>query len=381
MTKIKITHVLSRFDVGGLENGVVNLCNGHDLERFEPSILCVKGTGLMAGRLKKHIPVHCLNAPEGKDFFRFLRLAAHFRRHKPDIVHTHGWGATSLDGIIGARLAGVRTVINGEHGTFCNKPYQVYIQRFLSTLCNATLSVSHAHKEKVVQVLGINPKRIKVIHNGVDTGKFSGTHDVAPLKAELRDTFAANLSAATFYIGCVGSLKTVKNQHLLIKAASHLKLSNPNIPAAFLFAGIGPDLQMLKELAVKLDVAERVFFLGERQNIPEFLSLIDLLVLPSQTGKEGLPNVVLEAMSSGKPIISTRSVGTAEVMAEGETGRFLQAEAPADLASILLAFINNPSQTKAMGAAARNHIINNFSIQKMVQNYENLYLNSCSKMV
>jgi sugar transferase (PEP-CTERM/EpsH1 system associated) len=373
MKKLKVTHVLSRFDVGGLENGIVNLCNGHDRERFEPSILCVKGIGLMAQRLKKDVPIYCLNAPEGKDFFRFLRLKNYFNQNKPDIVHTHGWGATCMDGIIGARLAGIRAVINGEHGTFSDKPYQIYIQRFLSTLCDTTLSVSGAHRHKVIEVLGINPKRIQVIHNGVDTDKFCGAHNTSSLRQELNNKFGAHVSGDTFFVGCVGSLKPVKNQQLLINAALHLKQSHNTRPVAFLLAGNGPDTQMLKELTKKLNVDDIVFFLGERPDIPEFLSLIDLLVLPSKTGKEGLPNVILEAMSSGKPVISTQSVGAAEVMAEGETGRFLSGEDPVELSLILQSFINNPTRAQSMGASARQHIINNFSISKMVSNYEDLY--------
>lgn len=371
--KIKICHVLSRFEVGGLENGVANLCNGHDRTRFEPFLCCVKGAGKMTERLKSDVRVDVLGAREGKDLFRFLRLAAYFRRTKPDIVHTHGWAQCSFDGIIGARLAGVPVVINGEHGVFQTKPHQILLQRFLSVLCTTTLSVSHAHKDKVVETLGISLKRIQVIHNGVDTEKFSGTCDTADLISHINRTNPGDIDETTFVIGCIGSVKPIKNQQLLVRAAAELSKRESGRKYCVLFVGQGPDIPMLQTLSQELGIAPHVIFLGERTDIPVLLSLMDALVLPSKTGKEGLPNVVLEALSSGVPVISTQSTGTHEVMIENETGWFLSAEDPVELSGRIGELMRDQAKCAEMGATARRHILENFSMHSMVGNYEEMY--------
>lgn len=372
---IKVCHVLTRLDVGGLENGIVNLCNGHDRLRFEPSICCVKEGGLMAERLKPDVRVDILHSPEGKAPLRFLRLAKYFRATRPHIVHTHGWGQSSFDGILGAWLARVPVIINGEHGTFETKRHQVQLQRFLAMLCDSTLSVSYAHKKKVVETLSINPDRISVIHNGVDTDIFTGAYDTSSLVKELRSDFAACIDGNTFVIGCVGSIKPIKNQQLLLHAVAELKKIEPHGNFITLFIGQGPDLPMLRKLSDELGITREVVFLGQRKDIPELLSLIDVLVLPSQTGKEGLPNVVLEAFSSSMPVISTQSVGTHEVMVENETGWLLTSEDPIELCKRLKELMVDPNKTMTMGAKSQQHVQLKYSLQTMVEKYQHFYEN------
>lgn len=368
-----VCHVLSRFETGGLENGIVNLCNGHDRARFRPFICCVKAGGSMAARLNPDVRLDILGSPEGKAPFRFLKLARYFRATRPDIVHTHGWGQSAFDGVVGARLAGVPVVINGEHGTFSTKMHQIPLQRFIALLCNKTLSVSHAHKQKVVDVLGISPRRIGVIHNGVDTSRFTGSYDIHEIIRNINAEYSSQIDESMFVIGCVGSIKHIKNQQLLINAAAILHKRKSGKKYTVLFVGQGPDMQKLKLLCASLNITDNVLFLGERTDVPELLSIMHVLVLPSQTGKEGLPNVVLEAFSSGVPVISTQSTGTHEVMVDGQTGWFLSSEDPVELANRLCAMMDDPAARVAMSRKAREHVEKHFTIEKMVCSYEELY--------
>ena len=353
---MRICHVLARLDVGGLENGVVNLCNGIDRTRFVPFICCLRAGGPMAQRLAPDVAVHVLSFPGGAYPFRFLRLARYFRRTRPDVVHTHSWGQGSFDGILAARVAGVPTIVNGEHGTFFTRRHQVHLQRFLSRRCSTTLSVSHAHEQQVVEVLGISPERIRVIHNGVDTARFSGAYDTRALVAELRRTSGVPVGQGAFVIGCVGRLAKVKNQQLLVRAAAWLQRNGAPDAFVVVVVGSGPDLQALRQLAADLGVERRVEFAGERRDVPELLSLMNVLVLPSETGMEGLPNAVLEAMASGVPVVSTPSVGVSEVITDGRTGCVLLSDDPAELGAALRRFVERPADARAMGAAARAHV-------------------------
>lgn len=370
---IRICHVLARLDVGGLENGVVNLCNGHDRSRFSPIVCCVKGGGEMADRLRPDVQVDILNFSEGRHPLRFLSLARYFRRARPHIVHTHGWSQSSFDGVLGARIAGVPVVINGEHGAFQTQWRQIVLQRFIARSCDRILSVSAALKSKVVEKIGVDPRDIEVIHNGVDTGLFSGTHDTAALIREIRDACQVHIDEETTVIGCIGSLQKRKNQKLLLEAAGEYVNKFPGKNILVLIVGQGPDERMLKERARQLHIDEHVAFLGQRADIPAILSLLDLLVLPSRMGSEGLPNVILEALSSGVPVVATRSVGTQEIITDQETGYLLDSEDPAELAATLDAALEDGARLKALSERARKHIHAHFSLAHMIGNYEALY--------
>ncbi len=129
MDKIKLVHFLSRFDIGGMENGITNICNRINRDRFEPVVCCLKGAGSMVSRLKPDVKVINLSYPDGKAPFRPFKLSRYFKKERPAIVHTHGWGGCSLDGILGARISGVPGIINGEHGSIFLKPYQLFLQK------------------------------------------------------------------------------------------------------------------------------------------------------------------------------------------------------------------------------------------------------------
>src|SRR3989339_883450 len=336
--KYKVCHVLSKFDVGGMENGVVNICNDLNRSLFVPSILCVKDTGPMISRIKPDIKVHNMGYSEGRYLSRFLFVAKYFMKEKPDVVHTHGWGACSFDGIMGAKLAGVPVVVNGEHGATFNRPYQIFIQRMLSYLCDATLSVSE------------------------------------PLKKELREKNRISFSDTTMFISSIGSLKPLKNQIFLLKAVKRLYEKYADAEVDVVFVGEGRDREMLERYSAEAGIKEYVAFLGRRDDIPAILSFADALVLTSIPDKEGMSNVILEAMSSGVPVISTPSIGTSELIADGKNGYIVDYNDTDDLCDRIYAMFKDKSARNEMSREARSLIKRKYSLDKMVWTYEKMYL-------
>lgn len=377
MTKrVKVVHVVPSLDTGGMENGIVNLCNGHDRDIFDVSICCLKSKGSMASRLRSDVEIISLNMPEGKGMSGCLKVLSFFRKKAPQVVHTHGFAGGSLYGILGARLAGVPVVVNGEHGAFYLKAHQVFIQRILERFCTLNLSVSESLKEKVVANLKISPERIRVILNGVDTRLFSGSHDVTPLKEELEKTHNLRINDNDFIIGCVGSLKPAKNQKMLIDAVKTIrtmKHGKNEKRCIVLFIGNGPDLGFLKQHSVEAGLSDSVAFLGERQDMPRWLSLMDVLTSTSISLHEGLSNVILEAMSSGLPVISTKSVGSQEIISQGENGFLVEQNDARQLGERLALLMDDSSLLKEMGSNARDFICREFSLERMISNYEKTY--------
>lgn len=376
MNKIKIMHIMQSLEIGGLENGVVNLVNNMNKELFELSICCIHEEGAFKKRIKNNVKIICLHEGEGFKWLLPFKLAKLFKEEKPDIVHTHGWGQGSLYGIIGARLAMVPVVINGEHGSFFLKPQQIYVQRILSSLCNTTLSVSESLKKEIVKKLCINAFKIIPIPNGVDTTIFTGNYNSSGLKRKISKESGIIIEENNFIVGNIGSLKPQKNQIFLLKALKKINEDKQISNIKVLFIGNGPYKKRLEQYVVNNALNNQVIFLGERNDISKLLSIIDVLVLTSIPRCEGLSNVILEAMSSEVPVISTKSIGSIELIMDGLNGFLVEHEDVQNLVNKLKLLVYNPILLKKMGYNARQFVCEKYSIEKMISSYEKTYLDS-----
>jgi glycosyltransferase involved in cell wall biosynthesis len=376
---LKVMHVVSRFNTGGMENGIVNLCNNLDRRRFQPQICCLKGLGSMVKRLNNDVQVFNMEYSEGIDLLRPIKFANFLRVQKPDIVHAHAWGMGSFEAIIGARLAGVPVVINGEHGAFFTKKYQIFIQRILSLMCNVTLSVSESLKAEIVNKLGISMRRILVIRNGVDTEKFTGDYDTTDIKKELSMHKEFFLRKDDFLVLVIGSLKPDKNQMLILQALILLNSRGVGCDLKVIFVGKGPQEAELITFVIDHGLSAQVSFFGERMDINVILGLANLLVTSSVIGFEGLPNVVLESMSSGVPVVATPSVGIGEIIKSEENGWILKSCNCDELADMLQRLILNRELVEAVGSIAQTSVRKSFSLSCMVAGYEKLYCDCINK--
>ena len=371
--KIRLIHIVPSLDTGGMENGVINLCNNHDRNRFVLTVCCLRSFGKMSNRLKSDVSIELINQPEGKAPLSPLRLATYYRKKAPDIVHTHGFAAGSYAGILGAKLAGVPVIINGEHGSFHLKRHQVFLQRVLSRLTDVNLSVSESLKEKTVRNLKISPEKITVIRNGVDTAIFSGNYPKDPLQKDIARKHGIIIDDSSFVLGNVGSLKSEKNQTMILKALRRLNEKKPDNreKVRLILVGDGPDRAALESQISKNDLEKQVAFLGIRDDIPQVISIMDVMILSSI--HEGLSNVLLEAMSSGVPVITTNSTGSSEVVSEGKTGFIVEA-GDVDTLSERIEILQNDSALKnKMSFNAKDLARAKFSIKNMVDNYETIY--------
>jgi glycosyltransferase involved in cell wall biosynthesis len=136
-------------------------------------------------------------------------------------------------------------------------------------------------------------------------------------------------------------------------------------------AGDGPDRAALEDLARAFRLGGRVRFLGHRDDVPRLLAAADLLVLPSRY--EGLPNVVLEAMQFGKPVVATAAPGTTEVVVDGETGLLVPVGRPPALAQAIRTVIDDPELARRLGEAGRARIEATFRADQMVDRFAALY--------
>ncbi len=366
-----IVHVVHRFDIGGLENGVVNLINGLHAEPYRHAIVCLTDYTDFRSRLEKDIPIFPLHKREGNDPLLLFRLWSVLRKLRPTIVHTRN--LATLEAQLPAFLAGVRCRVHGEHGRDVHdldgtrRKYQV-LRRLFRPLVHRYVSVSQDLETYLEQYVGVPGDRISRIPNGVDTEAF---HANAVEPRHLKDD--EFLRADNIVIGTVGRMETVKDQATLARAFVELVKSAPALRSRLrlVMIGEGTQRQTVQKLLDDAESADISWLPGAREDVPELMRCLDVFVLPSLA--EGMSNTILEAMATGLPVIATRVGGNGELVVEGETGFLVPRGDPLAMATAIARYLDNPALISRHGLAARKRVEQHFSIDEMVCRYADLY--------
>ncbi|MBI1745193.1 MAG: glycosyltransferase [Acidobacteria bacterium] len=374
MEKVKIIHVLDHFGVGGLQNGVVNIINGLDAEVFDHSICAINRLGESQQRIQcASVKYYDMHKAPGHDPWMALRLARLIRRERPHIVHTRNWGA--MDGIFGAKLAGIPAVIHSEHGRDQSNMKtenwrRVILRRLMFRLSDTVFTVSEELRSFYHQLTGFPTARIKILENGVDLQCFRYDPEA---RAAVRA--AGGLNPGTFLIGTIGRLDPVKDPMTMLRAMDVLRMRGADVHLWII--GDGPLRGELESYTREKGLGAIVSFLGHRTDIPELLSGLDVFVSSSMS--EGMSNTILEAMAAGRPVVATGVGGNPQLIVEESSGLLF---APGDvprLVSHLDRLWQDPLGRAALGAAARRRAETEFSLTAMLDRYANLYLAMAQK--
>ena len=360
-SSIRVMHVVYRLQAGGMEFGVVKLVNGLRGSRIDSSICSTTPAGEVKALVHPDARIFELRRREGNDPRLVWELYRLFRRERPHIVHTHAWG-TLIEGLVAARLAGIRVVVHGEHGTLQLRPHQVRVQRWAFGRVNQVISVSRKLSDRIAATTGFPAARIRTIQNGVDLSRFQAMDRSAARQA-------IGLEPGAFVIGTAGRLVPVKDHANLIEALSWLR--QQGLAFVAVIAGDGPLRSDLVALTAARSLDDRVRFLGHRPDIGNVYAALDVFVLPSRS--EGMSNTILEAMASGTPIVATRVGGTPELVEDHRTGRLVPAEDPAALAGALMTLATDCGLRLRMGDAGRAKAEADFSLARMLRDYEGMY--------
>jgi sugar transferase (PEP-CTERM/EpsH1 system associated) len=213
----------------------------------------------------------------------------------------------------------------------------------------------------LVEDIGISGHKVMSICNGVDTERFSpGGRQAARA--------ALGIGPESIVIGTVGRLDPVKDHVGLLQAFSQLA-ADPR--ALLVIVGDGPTRATLAATAAGLGLGGRVRLLGERDDVPAVLTGFDIFVLSSIA--EGMSNAILEAMATGLPVVATRVGGNPELVADGSSGFLVEPGSPAALADALRRYLGDPGLLARHGRAARELAQAEFSLERMVGEYGQLY--------
>lgn len=364
MNKINVIHILQSLEIGGMENGVVNLLNGLSRESFTPLLCCLEKEGPLRVRLSNDIKLFNLNQKEGLHPLLPLRLAKIIQQENVQIVHTHNFG-TAIYGIIGGRLARVPVIIHGEHGMIAQeKPRRRIIAKYLYKKADAIISVSEDLKKILVNNIGIKSENIETILNGVDIGRFSVNSDLSKVREEL------GILPTDLVVGTVGRMVPIKNQASLIRSFSEVLKHIPG--AKLLLIGDGPLRSKLEEIALSIVAKSSIVFAGQRDDVDKVLKIMHIFVLPSLS--EGMSNVILEAMAAGLPVIASNVGDNNKLVKNNDTGKILDSLDIQDISNAIIDLLSNKEKAKKMGARGKEYVVQHYSLDKMVKEYEEMYL-------
>jgi sugar transferase (PEP-CTERM/EpsH1 system associated) len=367
-----VLHVIHHLATGGLENGLVNLVNTMPRAAFRHAIACVEDYSAFRDRIADpDVEVVALNRSRIGIWRLRRELYQLCRRLRPAIVHTRN--LSGLDAMLPARAAGVRRIVHGEHGWdvgdidgSARRP--ALLRKLHAPMVDRYITVSKDLERYLVERIGIAPKRITQIYNGVDTARF------VPGGATARDALPTGFAPpGTRVIGTVGRVQPVKDHATLLRAFAALAQSAPVLAAnaRLVIVGDGPSLPELRGLAAAQGIDRATWFAGNRPDVAELLRALDVFVLPSLN--EGISNTLLEAMATGLPVVASAVGGNGELVDDGVTGSLFPATDVTALARALARCLGDAPWRAALGREARAAAVERFSLPAMVGGYQRVY--------
>ncbi len=245
---------------------------------------------------------------KGTDYFASMKVAAVFRKLKPDVIHTHNT-QPFIEGTIAAVMTGVKRVIHTDHARiFPDKRRYMLMEWLLSHFVEKVVGVSEHTTKSLNKYEHISEKKLTTIVNGIEYESIS-------VNIELKKK-TLSLPSNCLVIGAAVRLSEQKGLHYVIEVLPDLIKNYPHIE--MVIAGDGPLRMQLQVRAKELKIDKKVHFIGPRLDVLELLQVFDIYVLPSLW--EGLPMIILEAMASGCPVIATDVGGVREAIVDNETG-------------------------------------------------------------
>ncbi len=365
MSRVRVLHVIQNLHYGGMERVLADLVMGADRSRFETHVLCLQFLGRYATGLQEVATLHVADPLPRYSMLWPGPLIRQIKRIAPDVVHLHSgvWYKASL----AARLAGMPRVVYTEHGRKNPDPWQDRLVGMLAARrTDRVIAVSDPLRQQLEERLHVPSRRLSVIHNGVDTRVYSPRADTGVIRREL------GLAAETPIVGSIGRLEPIKGYDVMIEAFALLRRGWSDGPAPVLVvAGSGSARPAVESLVRERGLAGSAHLLGWRDDVDDLRSCFTLFTMSSRS--EGTSISLLEAMSGGLCPVVTQVGGNADVLGAALQHRLVPAEHPAALAAAWREALTDVKARQRDGAAARERVQREFSVEAMVRAYEVAY--------
>jgi glycosyltransferase involved in cell wall biosynthesis len=364
-TPHKIAFVVGSFAGGGTEHYLLRMLTHIDRERFEPFVVTLSDTGQLREAIHELAPVYVTRL-DGKLFNltglrELLRLRRWLRTERIDVMHLLMDRATVYGAIAAAHLFDAHripavashraTMVPDSVGWYLLKLYQISIRHFVDHLIPNSNAVAQVLRDK-----GVSNKPMTVVYNGIPGDR-------------VRDYTDPPNGGCELTICIVGGLRPEKGHKFAIEAMSQLLATGQ--PAHLIIVGSGPEEMRLRDLADSLGVTECIEWVGYKEMPISDIERSDVCLLASLS--EGFPNVVVEYMACGRPVVATTVGGVAEIVEPGVTGYLVP---PGDVPAIVESLITLADDSKlrsAMGQKARDVIESQFTATREAVQTSDIY--------
>lgn len=370
---MRVLQLIDDASLGGGQMHVLLLSKYLQRENIEVAI-ATEATGWLVEQAQiLEIPTYAIAISNKITWQSFQNIYQLLKSQKFDVIHTHGGTAGFWGRLVAASLQNKPKIIHTYHGLHylntaqTKSPQQKIktaifqkIDQLLLHITDQIICVCRSDYEKAIAAKVASSSKTSIVYNGIEIDKFSH-----PLNKETsRKIF--NIAPTDFVFGNVGRLHEQKGHKYLLQAFAQI-----SDRARLLIIGDGDLKDELINLADDLQISDRVTFLGARSDVYEFLSAIDVFVMPSLW--EGQPIALLEALAISKPCIVSSVDGIPEVITNGVNGLLVSPQNIEQLAQAMSHAIDNPEMLKHIADAGARTISQKFLAQNMANAIANIY--------
>jgi glycosyltransferase involved in cell wall biosynthesis len=362
----RLAFVITELEVGGAERCLVNLATRINREKFQPVVYSLArrppaGKDQLVRQLEEaQVPVRFLDLQSAWQIFSAVsRLARLLRDEQPQIVQTFLFHANVV-GTLAARRAGVPQVATGVRVADPRR-WRAWVERWACGGVDRIVCVSKSVAEHCRTFARFPAEALTTIPNGVDAAEFASARPI--------DLAKIGVPPGRKAIVYIGRLDAQKGLDELLFVTPHLFQQLPDHD--LVLVGDGPQRLMLQSTTKSLHLDQRVHFAGWREDVPAILAAAEMLVLPSRW--EGMPNVVLEAMAAGKPVVARRVEGIEELLGNLGKEQIVDIGPKELVADRIIQLAQNPHLAVELGRLNQQRANEHFSIDAMVEKYERLY--------
>lgn len=352
------------FDVGGIETLILDTCRALDSARYRLHVCSLQENNALEAEFKSaSVRFHVIRKQRGIDLPLIFRLRRLLTSQQIDILHTHN-AAQWIYGVCAVGGCRRPSLIHTQHSVIEGRHFLLRrAMRLLQKKTFSVVSVAQYVADYMVASAGVRPDKIKLIYNGVDIDRYQRRGDAAAKRKEL------GLADDELLVGIVARLVPVKCHAVLLDAFRQV---TGNVPRArLLVVGSGELMEPLRRRAEELGIGQQVLFLGNRRDVPELLGILDLFVLSSSS--EGLSMTLIEAMSSGLPVVATAVGGNGEIVVNHHTGLLVPAADADRLARAIEHLLYDRSAARTLGTNGIARSKELFSRELMIKEYIRLY--------
>ncbi len=370
----RILYVIDGIEFGGGERVFAQIINGLPEDRYEAFLAAAPNDAFQKAITVKNCSFFPIDFSNRYNAANLLKLVRIIKDHRIDIVHGQGARAefyARLAAGLSGRKECVSTIampVEGyDVGPWKRRLYGVF-DRFSECFVDRFLVVSDILVKSMIQVHGIAPGKVIKIYNGIETDLYRPENQLVN-RRRLRQEF--QVSDTDVLIGAIGRLVWQKGFEYFIQAIPDLIQALPK--SRFVLIGDGRLRRDLENLAKDLKIRDHILFTGQRTDIRDIFTALDIFVVPSVL--EGFPIVTLEAMAMEKPIVATAIDGITEQITDGREGILVPPRNTADLARAIIKITSNPMMAVTLGKAARRRVTTDFSVQQMINATIDVYDN------